>query len=217
MAWSSTKREQSRDPLEAVKELSFSIVLKLRAKSWSLLRSMSILPMEASFPFKWRKRETFRRAPLVSVFFTGPSVSELSPGITYVLTVVRTDNVFVVFWKCLAYFKSPKWIAFVISFPFLSFPCVWYPSKKVWGLVIPNILLLKSVWLPLCLSTEVRNEPRILIPKLFVVICSSVCRFYSNRLRGKRYIIMIVHNKLSGQGDGEVLPINLTNCCLYVN
>lgn len=58
---------------------------------------MSILPMEASFPFKWRKRETFRRAPLVSVFFTGPSVSELSPGITYVLAVVRTDNVFVVF------------------------------------------------------------------------------------------------------------------------
>lgn len=142
----------------------FFIFFKLRAKSWPLLRSMSILPMEARFHLKWRKQKTFQCVPLVSVFFTDPSFSELSPRMTYVLTVVKTNNLFAVLWKCSAYFRSLKWIAFVISFPFLPFPCVWYPSKKVWGSVIPNILLLESVWLPLCLSIEIRSEPHILIP-----------------------------------------------------
>lgn len=68
MASSSTKTEQTRDALEAIKELSFPIFLKLRAKSWPLLRSIPILPMEARFNFKWRKQDTFQLVPFVPVF-----------------------------------------------------------------------------------------------------------------------------------------------------
>lgn len=53
-------------------------------------------------------------------------------------------------------------ICYLLSF--FTFTLCMIPQEKGFGdQSSPNILLLKSAWLTLCLSTEVRNEPQILI------------------------------------------------------
>lgn len=53
-------------------------------------------------------------------------------------------------------------ICYLLSFFAFSF-CMILQEKRFGDQSPPNILLLKSAWLTLCLSTEVRNEPQILI------------------------------------------------------
>lgn len=123
--------------METIKELSFPKCLQIRAKAWfQMLCSVSMLPMEARFHFKQRKQEDFQHAPLVSVFFIGPGFFKFSSRMTYVLTIVKTNNL-LLYCGSVCHVLDFWNVSHLLS-PFLFYLYLMYdtPRKRVWGSVI---------------------------------------------------------------------------------